>query len=173
MPTPDPSIAIRPLREADYPAVRAIFEEGIGTGISTLETEAPEWAAWNAAHIAACRLVAELDGRVVGWAALCPVTPRPVYAGVVELSIYITAAARGRGIGRKLLDALVEASEREGHWTIQSNVWPENEASIRLHKACGFRIVGLRQRVGLCRGRFHDILLIERRSPVVGVDRDS
>lgn len=162
-------VAIEPLVPADWPAVRAIYAEGIATGHATFESEPPSWEAWTAAHHAACRLVARCDGRVVGWAALSGVSTRPAYAGVAEVSLYVAAAHRGRGIGTALLRALVARSEEEGIWTLQAGILPENAASVRLHLGCGFRVVGRRERLGRMAGCWRDVLLLERRSAIVGV----
>jgi len=161
---------IAEMRPADWPAVRAIYTEGIATGQATFETDAPEWAAWDAARLPAPRLVARIGAEVAGWAALSPVSTRRVYRGVAEVGIYVAAAQRGRGLGRALLAALIEASERVGIWTLQAGIFPENEASVRLHKACGFREVGRRERIGRRDGVWRDTLLLERRSRMVGVD---
>lgn len=161
---------IDPPTPADWPAVRAIFLEGIATGVATFETEAPSWDAWDAAHLPSCRLVARegsAAGPVIGWAALTPVTGRCVYSGVGEVSVYVAAAARGHGVGRALLMALIEASERSGLWTLQSTIFPENEASLALHRRCGFRDVGRREQIAQLHGVWHDVLLLERRSGVV------
>lgn len=160
---------IAPLTAAAWPAVRAIYEEGIATRQATFETEAPEWAAWDAARLAAGRLVARRGRAVVGWAALSPVSSRAVYRGVAEVSVYVAAAARGQGVGRLLLSALVEASEAAGLWTLQAGIFPENEASVALHLACGFRVVGRRERIACHYGVWRDALLLERRSRSVGV----
>jgi L-amino acid N-acyltransferase YncA len=160
---------IRPLAAADWPQVREIYEQGIATGNATLETAAPEWEAWDAAHLATCRFVAVEGGRVVGWAALTPVSGRCVYAGVAEVSVYVGAEARGRGVGRRLLAELVRESERHGIWTLQAGILAENDASVRLHERCGFRVVGRREKLGQLRGVWRDILLLERRSQVVGL----
>ncbi len=157
-------LTVEEMQGEDWPAVRAIYQEGIATGDASFETEAPDWEAWDRAHRRDCRLVARLGGQVLGWAALSPASARPVYAGVAEVSIYVAAAARGRGIGRALLRALVEESERRGIWTLQAGMLPENEASIALHRACGFRIVGRRERLGQLRGTWRDVILMERRS---------
>ena len=167
-----PTCAIRPLTTADWERVRAIYEEGIATGDATFETEASGWEAWDRSHLAGCRLVAERAGRVVGWAALAPVSGRCVYGGVAEVSVYVGADARGGGVGTALLVALVEASEREGLWTLQAGIFPENEASVRLHERRGFRRVGTRERLGRLDGRWRDVLLLERRSATVGVEPD-
>ena len=142
----------------------------LATGDATFETEAPDWERWDASHLRACRLVAVAGGRVAGWAALSPVSAREVYAGVAEVSVYVAADFRGRGLGRTLLEALVRASEAEGIWTLQASIFPENVASVALHATCGFREVGRRERVGKLQGRWRDTVLLERRSRTVGVD---
>jgi phosphinothricin acetyltransferase len=156
-------LLIRELREDDWPAVAAIYREGIETGNATFETEVPGWKAWAASH-PAHRLVAEEAGSVLGWAALSPVSERCCYSGVAENSVYVAAAARGRGIGRALLDRLISDAEAAGIWTIQTGIFPENEASIALHVACGFRVVGVRERLGQLGGVWRDVVLLERRS---------
>jgi phosphinothricin acetyltransferase len=162
---------LRPLVETDWPAARAIYEAGIATGHSTFETAAPDWEAWDAAHLDTCRLVAEREGGVVGWAALSAVSGRCVYAGVAEVSVYVASEARGQGVGRLLLRGLVAASEAAGLWTLQAGIFPENEASVALHGRCGFRLVGRRERLGSLHGRWQDVLLLERRSARVGIGR--
>jgi phosphinothricin acetyltransferase len=152
----------------DWPAVRRIYEEGIATGDATFETEAPAWEGWNAAHLSTPRLVARRNDEVVAWAALAPVSERCVYAGAAEDSVYVSAAARGCGVGRVLLTALVAAADAAGIWTVQTGIFPENRASIALHQQCGFRIVGTRERVGRLAGRWRDVLFLERRSSVAG-----
>jgi L-amino acid N-acyltransferase YncA len=155
---------LQPMRPDDWLAVRAIYEAGIATGDATFETVAPDWAAWDAAHLAEHRLVArDDDGRVVGWTALAPVSDRCAYAGVAEDSIYVAPQAQGRGVGRALLAAVVASAEQGGIWTVQTGIFPENQPSVRLHEACGFRVVGVRERLGRVRG----VLLMERRSPVI------
>ena len=160
---------LRAMTPDDWPAVRRIFREGIETGDATFETEPPPWEAWDRAHLERPRLVAVLDDEVVGWAALSPVSDRCVYGGVAEVSVYVAEGARGRGVGRALLEALVRGSEEEGLWTLQAGIFPENEASIRIHEACGFRTVGVRERLGEMDGEWRDVVLMERRSEVVGV----
>jgi len=157
-------VEIQPLRPADWPAVRAIYEAGIATGDATFETAAPTWEAWDAAHLPGHRLLARDGDRVLGWAALAPVSDRCAYAGVAEDSIYVAPQAQGRGVGRALLDTLVASAERAGIWTVQTGIFPENRASVRLHQACGFRVVGVRERIGRLHGRWRDVLLLERRS---------
>jgi phosphinothricin acetyltransferase len=156
------------MREADWPAVAAIYAEGIATGLATFETAVPEYGAWDRAHLAEHRLVADQDGALAGWAALSPVSARAAYAGVAEETIYVAAAARGRGLGSALLDALVAGSEAGGIWTLQAAIFAENGASIALHARCGFRVVGTRERIGELHGTWRDVVLMERRSTVVG-----
>jgi phosphinothricin acetyltransferase len=159
------AISIDTLQPADWPAVAAIFAEGIATGAATFETAVPPWEAWDAAHLPAPRLVARgADSRVLAWAALVPASRRACYAGVAELSIYVAEDARGRGIGSALLEALVRAAEAAGFWTLQAVVFPENSASVALHERCGFRLVGRRERIAQLGGRWQDTLLFERRS---------
>lgn len=158
---------LRDLRPEDWPQVAAAFADGIRTGNATFETEVPSWEHWDAAHLE-LRLVAELDGAVAGWAALSPVSDRCCYRGVVELSVYVAANAQGRGVGRALLDALIARSEADGVWTLQAGIFPENEASMALHLACGFRVVGVRERLGELNGVWRDVVMLERRSGTVG-----
>ncbi|MGB9178105.1 MAG: N-acetyltransferase family protein [Pyrinomonadaceae bacterium] len=158
------------MKESDWPAVRAIYVEGIATGQATFETEAPAWERWDASHHAFARLVARAGERVKGWAALSPVSGRAVYKGVAEVSVYVGQEHRGAGVGRALLEALIKASEQNGIWTLQAGVFPENEASVALHKLCGFREVGRRERIGRLNGAWRDTLLLERRSKVVGAN---
>jgi L-amino acid N-acyltransferase YncA len=160
---------IEPLTPADWPAVRSIYLEGIATGDATFEKTAPDWDGWDARHLRSCRIVARSGQEVLGWAALTPVSGRCVYAGVAEVSIYVAERVRGRGIGMELISALVKASEAEGVWTLQAGIFPENEASIALHKRAGFRIVGTRERLGQMDGRWRDVVLMERRSRITGL----
>ncbi len=163
--------AVEKMLPAHWPGVRAVYLEGLATGDATFETEAPEWECWDAAHLRACRLVAlAAGGCVAGWAALSPVSAREVYAGVAEVSVYVGAGFRGRGVGRALLEALVRESEAAGIWTLQAGIFPENRASVALHESCGFRLVGRRERLGRLNGRWRDTVLLERRSQTVGVD---
>jgi L-amino acid N-acyltransferase YncA len=158
---------VRGLRPEDWPAVRAIYQAGIATGNATFETAVPCWEAWDAAHLPAHRLVATDAGRVLGWAALAPVSDRCAYAGVAEDSVYVAPDAQGRGVGRALLQAVLASAEQAGVWTVQTGIFPENQASVRLHQACGFRLVGVRERLGRLHGRWRDVLLLERRSPLL------
>jgi L-amino acid N-acyltransferase YncA len=157
------AVTVRGLRPADWQAVAAIYLEGIETRNATFETALPSWEDWDRAHLEGHRVVAVLEAEVVGWAALSPVSERCVYAGVVEESVYVAASARGRGIGRELLTRLVESAESGGIWTIQAGIFPENEASLALHRACGFREVGTRERIGRLDGVWRDVVLLERR----------
>lgn len=164
------SVRIRPMRAEDWPAVERIYAEGIATGDATFETTTPEWGAWDAAHLASCREIAERGDEIVGWAALSPVSTRCVYGGVGEVSVYVSDDARGLGVGTALLHALVTDSEAEGIWTLQAGIFPENAASLALHERCGFRRVGHRERVGRMHGQWRDVVLLERRSTTVGID---
>jgi L-amino acid N-acyltransferase YncA len=165
----DVAVSIEPMRPEDWPAVRAIYIEGIATGNATFEQTAPEWEDWDAGHLRDARIVARTDaGEVLGWAALSAVSGRCVYAGVAEVSIYVAERARGRGVGRQLMARLISESEAAGIWTLQAGIFPENTASIALHQRSGFRIVGTRERLGQMNGRWRDVALMERRSRVVG-----
>ena len=156
---------IRDLRPLDWPEVAAIFEDGIRTGNATFESGVPSWESWDAAH-SEHRLVAELDGKVACWAALVPYSDRRCYSGVAEDSVYVASWAQGQGVGRGLLEALISLSEAAGIWTLQAGIFPENKASLRLHLGCGFRLVGVRERIGDLEGVWRDVLLLERRSEV-------
>lgn len=162
------SISIEAMTERDWPAVRRIYAEGIATGNATFEIDVPEWEKWNAAHLQVCRFVARSGGGVLAWAALSPVSSRRAYAGVAEASLYVAEHARGRKVGSVLLKALIEGSEREGIWTLQGSVFPENIASIELQKRHGFRVVGKRERIARLGDRWRDVLLMERRSTITG-----
>lgn len=164
-------VSLAALIEKHWPEVRRIYAEGIATGMATFETEAPkEWAEWSASHLEYGRLVALADGHVLGWAALSGVSDRCVYAGVAEVSVYVSAEARGRGVGSGLLARLIEEAEANGIWTLQAGIFPENRQSMALHEKLGFRTVGRRERLGRLGGRWRDVLLLERRSTRVGVD---
>ncbi len=162
-------LSIERMRPGDWPAVRAIYLEGIATGNATFAQTAPEWEVWDAGHLPVPRMVARSDaGAVLGWAALSAVSSRCVYAGVAEISIYVGERARGRGVGHQLMARLIADSEAAGIWTLQAGIFPENAASIALHQRAGFRIVGNRERLGQMNGRWRDVMLLERRSPVTG-----
>ena len=166
----DRLLSITPLSASDWEAVRTIYLEGIATGHATFEQASPEWDKWDAGHLPACRLVARVGDDVVGWAALSPVSGRCVYAGVAEVSVYVAARARGKGVGTMLLTRLAADSEAAGIWTLQAGIFPENAASIAIHQTAGFRIVGTRERIGNMNGHWRDVVLMERRSAVVGVE---
>ncbi len=158
------------MKAEDWAGVRSIYLEGIATGVATFETGAPAWEKWDAGHFQKMRLVArDVNDVILGWAAVSPVSDRCVYGGVAEVSVYVGERGRGRGVGRVLLQALIEASERNRIWTLQAGVFPENVASIKLHLRCGFREVGLRERIGKLNGIWRDTLLLERRSEHVGI----
>ena len=154
--------------EADWPAVREIYRQGIETGHATFETTVPDWPAWDAKHLQKPRLVTRDGGRVVGFATLSRVSAREVYSGVCEVSVYVAAEARGKGIGQLLLTELIRQSEQEGIWTLQASIFPENEASVALHLRNGFRVVGRRERIAQHHGMWRDTLFLERRSGIVG-----
>ena len=160
-------VRIRPMVEADWPAVRAIYGAGIATGDATFELEPPAgWAAFDAARLPGHRFVAVTDA-ILGWITASPVSRRPAYAGVVEHSVYVDPAATGRGVGRALLAGLIESTEGAGIWTIQSAIFPENTVSLALHARAGFRTVGRRERIARHHGRWRDVVLLERRSPLI------
>ena len=163
-------IQIKTMTAEDWEAVSAIYLAGIVTGQATFETEAPTWTTWNNSHLPAPRLVAISEEVPGGWAALSPVSTRPVYAGVAEVSVYVAEQMRGRGVGGLLLKALVKGSEENGIWTLQASIFPENAASISLHHSCGFREAGRRERIAKMKGVWRNTLLFERRSKLVGVD---
>jgi phosphinothricin acetyltransferase len=157
------------MQPAHWPSVKRIYEEGIATGNATFQTTVPGWKDWDDAHVKNSRLVAIDNGEILGWAALTAVSGRCVYAGVAEVSVYVAATARGKGIGKKLLQALIEASEQNNFWTLQAGIFPENESSIKIHEDCGFRIIGRREKIGQMNGIWRDTLLLERRSTVTGI----
>lgn len=160
------------MKDEDWEDVASIYRDGIATNNATFETGSPEWEKWNESHLCDCRLVARNEGRIIGWAALSPVSTRCVYSGVAEVTIYVAGSARGIGVGKALLRALIDESERIGIWTLQGGIFPENAASIALTKACGFREVGRRERIGQMDGIWRDVILIERRSKVVGIKKN-
>lgn len=168
--TDSTTVTVRPMTAGDWPAVEAIYRDGIATGNATFEAEPPTWEAFDAGKLPDHRVVALGGDEVLGWVAVSPTSARPVYLGVVEHSVYVAAAARGRGVGHLLLDALIASTEAAGIWTIQSGIFPENTASRALHAQHGFRELGTRERIGLMTfgpstGRWRDNVLVERRSP--------
>ncbi len=157
------------IEPAYYPQVADIYLQGIATGIATFQTEATDWETWNKSHLPNCRIAAFEGDQMAGWAALSPVSSRCVYAGVAEVSIYIAEYFRGKGIGKYLLLKLIEESEAAGLWTLQSGIFAENKASIKLHEQCGFRIIGYREKIGNKDGIWTDNIIMERRSQIVGI----
>ena len=157
-------IVVRPLLKTDWQSVSKIYEEGIDTGIATFETEVPTWELWNEKYIEHCRIVAELDCEVVGFAVLSQVSKRAVYKGVAEVSVYVSTNHRRKNIGETLLTQLIKESESKGFWTLQAVIFSENKASIKLHEKCRFRVVGVREKIGKLQGKWHDNYLLERRS---------
>jgi L-amino acid N-acyltransferase YncA len=154
-------VLVRPLHRGDYPAVAAIFAEGIATGLATFETDVPSWEEWDAAHLSEHRFVAELDGAVAGWVAVVPYSRRAVYRGVGEESVYVAEQARGRGVGRALLKAVIASARDGGLWTLQAGIFPDNHASLALHRRLGFRVVGVRERIGQLDGAWRDVVVLE------------
>lgn len=161
---------IENMRDSDWEDVRGIYQEGIQTGNATFESDVPSWDKWNSDHLTEPRLLARLNGTIVGWAGLSPVSERCVYGGVAEVSVYIATSASGQGIGTLLLKTLVSRSEEKGIWTLQAGIFHENEASITIHHKCGFRTLGVREKLGKMNGIWRDVVFLERRSDVVGVD---
>lgn len=158
------------MQPGDWLEVKEIYEEGIATGNATFQLSAPEWEEWNTGHLQHSRIVARYDGKIIGWAALTPVSGRCVYAGVAEVSVYVSDKARGKGIGKQLLQKLIEESEANNTWTLQAGIFPENVASIKIHESCGFRLVGTRERIGQMNGKWRDTVLMERRSNTIGIN---
>ena len=154
---------------SDWPEVSAIYEEGIATGLATFETAVPSWEHWNEAHLEVGRLVARAKGGVIGWVALSPTSQRKNYSGVTDENVYVAASARGTGVGKSLLGALIKESEQSGIWSLQAGICRDNKASIALHRNCGFRVIGYQERKGSLNGVWHDVFLMERRSKVAGL----
>ena len=162
-------VVIESMTAGDWLAVRAVYLEGIATGEATFETEAPSGETWDSGHLSFARLVARDGEDVIGWAALSPVSQRKAYLGVAEVSVYVGARSRGKGVGKALLERLIQESEQNGIWTLQAAVFPENAATLAVHKRCGFREVGRRERISKLNGSWRDTILLERRSEIVGV----
>lgn len=160
----------KPLLAGHWPAVKKIYEEGIATGNATFQGLAPSWEEWDSSHVKSSRIVAIINGEVVGWAALTPVSGRCVYSGVGEVSVYVSESARGKGVGKALLGELIASSENDGFWTLTAGVFPENEASLRIHRQSGFKVLGIRERIGKLNGVWRSTVFLERRSSVTGID---
>jgi L-amino acid N-acyltransferase YncA len=160
---------ISTLSKEHYAAVAEIYKQGILTGNATFQSDAPAWEEWDGGHLAHSRIVAMENGQVIGWAALTPVSGRCVYAGVAEVSVYVANDWKGKGFGRRLLQMLIEDSERNNIWTLQAGIFPENLASLRIHEQLGFRRVGYRERIGQMHGKWRDTVLLEKRSAIIGV----
>lgn len=158
---------IRPIEKNDFPVVKAIYKEGIETGMATFETQVPTWQQWDASHLPLGRILMLENNQVLGWASLSPTSKRKVYKGVAEVSVYVKASARGKGVGKKLLLELIKISETNAIWTLQSSIMPENTASIKLHKTCGFRVLGYREKIGQLHGVWKDNIILERRSKII------
>lgn len=158
---------ISKLLPSDWDSVKSIYEKGIATGNATFQTSAPAWEEWDSSHLRACRIIANVNGSLVGWAALTPVSSRCVYAGVAEVSVYVDPEQSGKGIGLALLKELVALSEVEGIWTLQAGIFPENMGSLRIHEKAGFRILGIREKIGKQNGVWRDTVLLERRSNTI------
>ncbi|WP_279145745.1 GNAT family N-acetyltransferase [Clostridium tyrobutyricum] len=162
---------IKEMTEEDWKEVSKIYLEGVNTGKATFQTEIPTWGNWNSNHLNSCRLVACLENKILGWAALSSTSSRCVYAGVAEVSIYVGEKYRSQGVGKTLLTNLIKLSEKNGFWTLQSGIIKENISSIDLHKKCGFRKVGVRERLGkMSNGVWYDVVLMEHRSKLVGIN---
>jgi phosphinothricin acetyltransferase len=162
-------IILRPMTPMDWESVAEIYRQGIETGNATFQTEVPSWDNWNSGHLKLCRIIAVCQDEIVGWAALLPVSGRSVYAGVAEVSVYVSTHHTGRKIGTNLLEKLISESEKAGFWTLQSSVFAENKASIKIHENLGFRHIGYREKIAKLNGLWRDTILLERRSKVTGI----
>jgi len=163
-------IELRPLKQDDWIVVADIYKHGIETGNATFQKDIPTWEDWNSGHLKTCRVVASLDNEIIGWAALTPVSGRCVYAGVADVSVYVSNQFKGQKIGTKLLKTLISESEKEGIWTLQASIFPENAASLKLHENLGFRKVGFREKIGKMNNIWRDTILLERRSKIIGTE---
>lgn len=161
-------VHIKKMEDSHWPRVSEIYLEGIKTGMATFETEIPSWDQWDKNHIDTCRLVAKKGDQILGWAALSEVSSRCVYGGVAEVSVYVSDKAKGQGIGERLLGQLIVESEKQAYWTLQSGIFPENYASIKLHEKLGFRKIGYREKIAQLAGVWKDNILMEKRSQIIG-----
>lgn len=166
-------LEIRKMNAEDWHRVAFIYKEGMETGNATFQQTVPQWDDWNVSHLQTCRLVATVNGHVVGWSALSPISKREVYAGVAEISIYVSARVRGFGIGAILLEKTISESEKQNIWTLQAGIFPENLASIKMHQRLGFREVGYREKIGKMNGKWRNTILLERRSLIAGIDHET
>jgi phosphinothricin acetyltransferase len=162
-------ITIRPFVKSDFPSVKGIYQQGIDSGEATFQEQAKDYDVWNESLLPSCRLVAESNRQIIGWAALSSTSNRCVYSGIAEVSVYVSSNSQGLGVGNSLLEALIKASEEEGIWTLQAGIFPENKASIHIHSKNGFKVLGIREKLGQMNGIWRDIVFMERRSKVVGL----
>ena len=162
-------ITIRPFVKSDFPSVKGIYQQGIDSGEATFQEQAKDYDVWNESLLPSCRLVAESNRQIIGWAALSSASNRCVYSGIAEVSVYVSSNSQGLGVGNSLLKALIKASEEEGIWTLQAGIFPENKASIHIHSKNGFKVLGIREKLGQMNGIWRDIVFMERRSKVVGL----
>ncbi len=162
-------ITIRPFVKSDFPSVKDIYQQGIDSGEATFQEQAKDYDVWNESLLPSCRLVAESNRQIIGWAALSSTSNRCVYSGIAEVSVYVSSNSQGLGVGNSLLEALIKASEEEGIWTLQAGIFPENKASIHIHSKNGFKVLGIREKLGQMNGIWRDIVFMERRSKVVGL----
>lgn len=163
-------IEIKYMTIEDWETVAEIYKQGVDTGNATFQQEIPTWDAWNDAHLKTCRLIATINKEIAGWAALSPISERCIYAGVAEVSVYVSDKHKGKRVGTKLLESLIKASEKEQIWTLQAGIFPENIASISLHNKLGFRVVGVREKIGKLNGVWRDTVVLEKRSTITGMD---
>jgi len=162
-------VTIRPFVKSDFPSVKDIYQQGIDSGEATFQEQAKDYDVWNESLLPSCRLVAESNRQIIGWAALSSTSNRCVYSGIAEVSVYVSSNSQGLGVGNSLLEALIKASEEEGIWTLQAGIFPENKASIHIHSKNGFKVLGIREKLGQMNGIWRDIVFMERRSKVVGL----
>jgi phosphinothricin acetyltransferase len=163
------NIVFRPMKKDDWISVAEIYRQGIESGNATFQRDIPTWDEWNQGHINTCRIVVSIDNEIAGWAALTPVSGRCVYAGVAEVSVYVSNQFKGQKIGTRLLERLISESEKEGYWTLQASIFPENKASLKIHYNLGFRNVGFREKIGKMNDIWRDTILLERRSKKAGI----